>query len=441
LLAAWLVVVALPGQQSSYTHESREAIVKTDAPRETAIDFGNRVDRWVGLLEEFYAPLKLRRRSSNRIVVRLMTTPEDVQEAWQRHYQGHAPTGFFSPALNAIVLYHDPQDPWTRQSLPYLLSHQYLRRCTPDAPEWLEVGLAKYFQGWRIPEGSPPEKRPSLDELIYLQDAVRSGSYLRLQDLCALTSKQFKDFENEFPQLDSHLPYATSWALTYYALHGPSQEDRNLWIEFIRRVTRQGSRAKLEPSDWTGLETRWKDFVMSLEAKPKDIDDFLLVGSAFRCNGEYEKAIATYEELLRRFPEAKPRALFWIGYCLKCGSRYREASVALEQARAADPTDPRPPYYLARIAIGSDLRDAPPVTAADAARALELARIAADNSSSPQYHLFLADCQAGVGDYKAAVKTMRTLIDRADKEARQRYDVKLKELLSKGRRTAQNAGR
>ena len=64
------------------------------------------------------------------------------------------PLAYFSPSLNAIVLFNDEANVTLRQTLFHETSHQFLERYTSDAPKWLNEGLAEYFEGWRMsPEG------------------------------------------------------------------------------------------------------------------------------------------------------------------------------------------------------------------------------------------------------------------------------------------------
>lgn len=438
LLAAALPV-ALPAELSAQgrniTHKSKEGVIKTNAPKEAAVDFGTRIDRYVELFDAFYEPLELKKKNNNRIIVRLMATQEEFDEFWARNHSGNPPAAFFSPSLNALVLYNDPDDPQLRQTLFHEASHQYLNRYTYDAPKWFNEGLAEYFEGWWIPETGEPEKRPALFDLMVIQDAIRTDNYMPLSRLCNLTREEFNDFDEKFPKLHHYLHYATSWSFTYYCLHGPSEEDKELWVDFMRQVNKLGPRAKFEPPDWDALEARWKKWIMTLDPERKIVDDFLLVASAYRQAGEYEKAFEEYERLLAKFPDAKDKALFWMGFCLKRQGYYDEASKYLKRAQEVDPTDPRPPYYLARIILGVDLRDPEPVSEEVAARGLELAQLAADNSTAERYHYFLAERQAAAGDSRSVVKTMNRLIKGADdKDDKKYYQEKLKELKALARK-------
>ena len=426
---------AAAGQSGGLSLKTKEALIKTSASRAAAKEFGKKIDYYVTLFDEFYKPLELRRKNDNRIVVRLMGTREEFASFWKRGHEGDPPAAYFSPSLNALVLYYDPESVWLRQTLFHEASHAYLHRYAHDTRSWFDEGLAEYFEGWRIEEGKDVERRPALYDLIVVKQAIAEGEFVTPEELVGLTEKQFRDFGEEYPDYHSYLDYSTAWSITYYCLHGPSQEDRELWVKFMRDVNTMADRAVFAPKDWDAFNQRWKKFISSLSVNVEGVDEHLIVAQAYRQNGDYEEAIEAYEALIRKFPEAESKVMFWLGYCYKRDSNYRMARQRLAQAQKLDPSDPRAPYYLARIALGSDLEKPDPTEEA-IAKGLELAQIAAKNSSAARYWTFLADCQVAAGDFKSATKTMREVIRRADKETRSDFEKKLKELRVQSRKAA-----
>lgn len=426
---------ALPAQKGLITHKTREALIKTNVSKPEAIEFGKKLDRYVELFDGFYKPFGLRRKNDNRIIVRLMATREEFERFWSRRHSGSAPAAFFSPSLNALVLYHDPTDPWLRQTLFHEASHQYLNRYSYETPVWFNEGLAEYFEGWWIPEAGDAETRPALFDLILVQNAMRDDAYLTPSQLAAMDRKTFQGFPENSGELHHYLHYATAWSFTYYCLEGGNEGDRAAWSQFLKDINDRGARAEFAPpGGWDAFEERWRKYVRSLKAERKDIDDYLLVASAYRDNGDIVKAVREYKALLKAHPEASDRVQYWLGYCYKRGGLYEPARRYLEKANEVDPEDARPAYLLARMSLGIDRRKGAEPSPEQAAEALAFAEEAVRRSPRPAYRAFVARCQAAAGNTKAAVKTLRAVIRKAPSEDRDHYENLLAEIRGKKRK-------
>ena len=175
-MARWLVLVALLlPQEGLRNYKVKEAIVKANTSKEVAEAVAARINNFCAVFEQFYADLGLDKRSDNKLVARLFNTYEEYETHYRRTTsEQDPPLAYFSPALNAIVLYNDEADLTLRQTLFHESAHQYLNRFTSDAPKWLNEGLSEYFEGWRMsPEGKLVEKRVNLYDLKLLQDCLK----------------------------------------------------------------------------------------------------------------------------------------------------------------------------------------------------------------------------------------------------------------------------
>jgi hypothetical protein len=97
----------------------------------------------------------------------------------------------------------------------------------------------------------------------------------------------------------------------------------------------------------------------------------------------------------------------------------------------ADPKNPQPHYFLARLCTSMDWTATNiPAPKADPVKALEQAKITVDLASGPQpVHLaLLARCQVLNGDKKAAVDAMKKAVAAASKEDKERYEKQLAEI-------------
>lgn len=398
---------------SELTLTGKECRIKTDLKPKDAKGVPERIDRYCENFAGFYDELGLEPRASNKVVIRLFANYADYEEFYQRTTSGgDAPAAYFSPSLNGVVSYHDPDDPYLRQVLFHETSHQYMNRYTSHAPKWLNEGLAEYFEGWQLaPDGALIKKRPPFYDLLVVQAALRNDKFLSIRELIEMAPDRFMDFRTHYAELDGYLHYATSWALSWYFLEGPDEEDRERYLAYFRGLCEDGDRAKpFAPKDWDGwseLEQRWKDFVLALAVQPETADDHRILAENLRDEQDYETAVTHYQKALELEPTA-PDLRYWLGYCHKRQGDYDGARPHLAAAIEANEDDPRAYYLLARIESGLDQKNAP----RNAERALELARKASSlaDDESPYYLSFVARVQHLGGDAKGALKTMKTVM-------------------------------
>jgi tetratricopeptide (TPR) repeat protein len=436
LFALALVLAApFPAQKGLDTRRTKQAIIKANTSKAIAEAVGQRIDNFCTVFQGFYDELGLEKKSDNMLSARLFNTYEEYEKQFKRQNPDEdPPLAYFSPSMNAIVLYNDEADVTLRQTLFHESSHQFLNRYTSDAPKWLNEGLSEYFEGWRMsPEGKLVEKRTNLYDLKVLQDCLKSGKYLPPKDLVNFDATQFNDFRKNHPELHPYLHYVTAWGLVYFSLELSSvPEDRERLVGYLRDLNSKGARATFEVDSWIDFEARWKTAILGLEPKPVDMVDHILLAVGLRQNREWKEAAALYQKAYELDPKA-PGALYWVGYCYKRLGDYDSAMQWLEKARAAEPENPSVPYLMARIALGFDMNDSKKAKS-DPAKALELAEAASKlaGGESPGYLELVARCQAKGGDAASAGKTVKRILKLVEEDADKDYYEKLeKELKGK----------
>lgn len=408
-----LALSALAPVASDLTLTGKECRIKTDLKAKDAKEVPARIDRYCENFRGFYEELGLEPRASNRVVIRLFARYEDYEAFWQRTTAGgDPPAAWFSPSLNGVVSYHDPDNPYLRQVLFHETSHQYMNRYTSHAPKWLNEGLAEYFEGWQLaPDGSLIKKRPPFYDLLVVQAALKADEFLPLRQLVEMPPEKFMEFSRHYGNLDGYLHYATAWAMTWYFLEGSDAGDRERYLAYFRGLCEDGDRAApFAPDDWDGwnaLQERWKAHTLALAVEPETADDHLILAANLRDEGDYEAAVTHYQKVLELAPKT-PDVRYWLGYCCKRQGDYENARPHLLAAIESDPDDPRACYLLARIESGLDQKDAP----RNVERALELARQASARADdeSPAYLSFVARVQHLGGDVKGAQKTTKAVL-------------------------------
>jgi len=395
-------------QSGLRTRSSDEARIKSNLSADAADAVGERIDNYCDIFQPFYDELGLDRKNDNTIIARVFSTYDEFASHYERRNPGEdPPLAYFSSSMNALVLYDDDADVTLRQTLLHECSHQFFYRYVYGAPSWINEGLAEYFEGWRVTQaGELVEKRPNVYDLIIVQNALRDEAYVRPRELVAMESADFRDFDEDHPELHGYLHYVTAWSIVWYCLEMGPEEDRERMVDYLRELNRRGERAELQVDDWDAFEERWRAAILRLEPERSDAADHVLIAGGHRSNRDWLLACDEYRAALAKDPEA-PGVPYWLGYCYKRRGRYADAAEWLERAREADPDNPSAPYLLARIALGIDKRDA----ASDPARALALAEEACelDPSESVGYRELLARCQAATGDFRSALRTARRI--------------------------------
>ncbi len=438
-----LLVWAAP---ADLTIKGKECRIKTDLKPKLAKPIAKQIDNYCDHFADFWSGLGFETRSNNTVVIRLFAEHDDFAEFYRRSSPDRdPPVAYFSPSLNGVVSFYDPENPHTRAVLFHETSHQYIYRYMEWAPKWTNEGLAEYFEGWKLgPNGELIRKSPTYFDLLLLQEFLPKkkpepeavtgvtrpkGFYLQPRELIEMDRKVFNDFRTEYPNLHGYLHYATSWGLTWYFLEGPHEADRQAYLDYLGRLCEKGERAEpLAIEDWPAFEERWREFILGIEVAPSTADDHFILAGSFRDQWSYPEAIEHYQLTLELEPE-KPQVRYWLGTCLKRMGDYEAALPYLEAAAEEDEQDPRPLHQLARIAGRLDRKK----EEGDYEKALEYAKAASERArdKNPRHLAFVAECQQLAGDIRGAKKTMKAvlrLVKDADESVQERYQKMLDEM-------------
>lgn len=430
-LALALLASAFP-QEGLRKRTSKEAIIKANTSKEIAEAVGVRIDNFCAAFQTFYDGLGLDKKSDNKIVARLFDTEAEFDQHFRRTTgEDEPPLAYFSPSLNAIVLFNDEANVTLRQTLFHETSHQFLERYTSDAPKWLNEGLAEYFEGWRMsPEGKLLEKRVNLFDLKLLQDWLAGGKSLSPRELVAFDDEQFDDYARTHPDLHPYLHYATSWSLVWFSLElSKDKKDKERMVSFLKELCRVGPSARLEVKDWNDLEQRWKEAILGLAAKPVDAQDFVALAAGHVEGDEFDEAAQLYQEALAKDPRL-PGVQYELGYCHVRRGYVDEAMECFTKAREAAPKDAEIPYWMARTLLRIDQEHQ---DGADPERALALAEeaLALAGGAAPSFLELIAWCHAARGDRAAVDRTIRKILKLVEDEEKPYYEQLGKDLKGK----------
>lgn len=409
LLALAALAAAPLAQKGLRTYRTKESILKSNAPAEVSKAVSRRIENYCDVYREFYDDLGLKRKNDNKISVRLFDTHDEFRSRFERLHPGkRVPAAYFSPAMNALVLYNDEGNVTLRATLLHECSHQFLNRYTYDAPKWINEGLAEYFEGWRTtPAGKLVERRPLLFDLLLVQGALGPGGRpLDPRTLVEMDAATFDAFPGANTALHPYLHYATAWALVWYSLEGDHEGDRERMVDYLRSLQEDGPNARFEVDDWDAFERRWREFIGRMSPELEGAEDHFLVAGGYFQNGDYAAARKHYRTAAELEPDY-PGVELELGLCA-----YRMLDLAAARrhfaaATAARPEDANCVKWLARATRPTD-----------PAGALELALDAAEleSNSNPWTLNLVAACQEDSGDPRGAVRTLKKALKLCDED-------------------------
>lgn len=415
-LALALAVTLLAGSSAaqSRTFKGKECTVKTDAPKPVGKAYVERIDNYCKVFGEFFDDLGLDENNDNKIIARVFNEYEAFKEFHDRNFDSPTPAAFFSPGMNAIVLYNAEGNVNLRQVLFHEVSHNFLNRYIYLTPPWINEGLAEYFEGWLMSEtGEFIEVRPHLYDLILVQGALNTDKAISPEELIGLSRADFKAFAKGYPELDSYLHYATMATFVYYCLEGGHEGDRDLLVGYLRELNDRGENARFEVDDWPALEARWRAFTLSLSPERTRLDDHLLVASGFRRGEHWELAAEEYRAALAREPSLA-NAQIGLARVLLEAEDYAGAYDAYERNIELDPENQWSYYWMSLIIVRYGLDDAP----RDYRLALELAERANELADGENLYIRLMVARAHnvLGDPSLSIKLTKKILRDVDRD-------------------------
>lgn len=173
-----------------------------------------------------------------RVVV-LEKEPQ-YQEFTRAYFPGQAEhtRGLFVPAVQLLVILHDPVAEETYEVLFHEAFHQFVDRHMPLAPVWVNEGLATYYGTARATRQGLVFDRPRTHDFDVIDAAVDARQLIPLDELMATTAAAFHG-RKRIPGLPfdrTTLAYAQSYTLIFFLLR--NQQNRDHLREYLRTLAR-----------------------------------------------------------------------------------------------------------------------------------------------------------------------------------------------------------
>lgn len=176
------------------------------------------------LLEKFYLKynVHLRRVASGpkRLFRVYLFSGRASYTAYTKDLLGHErknTAGLYSGLVKQLLIWNLPDVQDMMRTVKHEGFHQYLDRVMPERPTWLNEGMAVYFEGSKLVNGSwsDGEMQP-----VYVR-ALQKAAPMQLKDLVRLDAARF------YADKTVDLNYATSWAFVHFLLNsGPEHKKR-----------------------------------------------------------------------------------------------------------------------------------------------------------------------------------------------------------------------
>lgn len=270
----------------AWEKETKHFIVRSNASPELLDYYAELLEAYYSLMDDRFRikPSPSLRRA--KMTVNVHKSRADFHDNNRELSPGVA--GFFSPFKQTLNFYHDYQEPaisdWVAlhectHLLTYLIDPTYVTQI------WLNEAVADYFGSSLIER----DKRGRLeitpgklqtDRVLTVQQAIKDGNDVHLEDLFKVTRNNFSAFE-----------YAHAWSFVYF-LNGPNTKYKKAFDKFfkdiytlkkgieaetVRHWDKSGTGKRVPPeeirrvvlkylsvNDPEALNKEWKDFIAAI---------------------------------------------------------------------------------------------------------------------------------------------------------------------------------
>lgn len=265
-----LGIGATPVTVASYDVRTPHYDVSTDISEPFAQVVGEHMESIYGAYALRFQGYEL--KVHERFQVKVFAQKEDYYRAVPEQLRGS--TGAFVSSLKLLAAYKEGRsDEDVFRTLYHEGFHQFMFSCIArNAPLWVNEGLAEYFSeaswnGSGFTTGQVPPMRLKL-----VQDALREGSHIPLQDLMAMKSEDWLS-NVRAQQTAASLQYCEAWSVVHFMVHAEGGRYRPRLLGYLKLISdgtdEQEAFRQSFGEDMEGLERAWTAYVMKLVPGPE----------------------------------------------------------------------------------------------------------------------------------------------------------------------------
>jgi hypothetical protein len=201
-----------------------------------------RLDRYADALEKMYheyetgfAQLLQQKKfsSSERFPVAFFAVKSDYDRFGDQYLGGQTESsiGMFLPRADMLIIHDQGSCSETCGVVFHEAFHQFMHRYIPNAPTWLDEGLATYYGYARLTDGGLSFSKPPRDRWELVRRAIAQRKFIPLWDLVSFSQADF--YRLDPVQLAGYsgvdrmgLCYAEAYTLIHLLLSDPGGRDR-----------------------------------------------------------------------------------------------------------------------------------------------------------------------------------------------------------------------
>jgi hypothetical protein len=140
-------------------------------------------------------------------------------------------SGAFIPWYGQLIFFENANPDETRAVMYHEGLHRFLYDTLPDAPIWLQEGVAEYVAGTRLENGK-----------VAASGLIRAG---RLQNMKMAMRYGWKplafkmimnETQGQFYALNPPLQYAQAWSMVHFFIHGEDAKYKSVFEAYVKRL-------------------------------------------------------------------------------------------------------------------------------------------------------------------------------------------------------------
>jgi len=180
------------------------------------------------------------------------------------------------------------------------------QRIHNNLPQWVNEGLAEYFQYSMVTSRGLEAGLSAPGALLRVQEAIESRSYIPIHDLLYVTNRDWN--ERVTSGEGASLQYDQAWSVVHFLVHADGGKYERLLLQFLQECgtgknAKQATEAVFS-TDLQTMERAWVSYVKSLRPDPLIIASEQMkvwagVLAALNQKGENPDTEERLEELLR----------------------------------------------------------------------------------------------------------------------------------------------
>ncbi len=260
ILARLAVAIKGPNWKQTFTHETKNYIIKTSISESYAREIAEAAER----IRRAYIKVFPKTKRPDR------KYPIYIHESREEYIANGGPRmagGHYEPDFRILQLFQYPTLDKTVAVLNHEAFHQFIHDYIERPPQWFNEGVAEYFGAFEyIPSKRRVIPRPNKDRIEAIHFAFRYNRYPPPADLMMMSRAEMYN-----PQMAS-IHYAQAWSLVYFMLEGKSKGYRRLLVKYFQLLNdgkniEEAFRATFARVDMARFEREWKSFVNAIPSR------------------------------------------------------------------------------------------------------------------------------------------------------------------------------